>query len=76
MDMVSEGLLSIAIVDPVLRLRQKLTATFESPPTVEEIQQYTESLSLVREGIEAESKASENAVIGTVICLATFDVSR
>lgn len=76
MDMVSEGLLSIAIVDPVLRLRQKLTATFESPPTVEEIEQYTESLSLVREGIEAESKASENAVIGTVICLATFDVSR
>lgn len=74
MDMVSEGLLSIAIVDPVLRLRQKLTATFESPPTVEEIQQYTESLSLVREGIEAESKASENAVIGTVICLATFDM--
>jgi hypothetical protein len=76
MDMVSEGLLSIAVVDPVLRLRQKLTATFESPPTVEEIQQYTESLSLVREGIEVESKASENAVIGTVICLATFDVSH
>jgi len=75
MDMVSEGLLSIAIVDPVLRLRQKITATFESPPTVEEIEQYTQSLSLVREGIEAESKASENAVIGTVICLATFDVS-
>ncbi|ENH72199.1 hypothetical protein FOC1_g10006572 [Fusarium oxysporum f. sp. cubense race 1] len=74
MDMVSEGLLSIAIVDPVLRFRQKLTATFESPPTVEEIQQYTESLSLVRKGIEAESKASENAVIGTVICLATFDM--
>ncbi|KAF5594115.1 uncharacterized protein FSUBG_9537 [Fusarium subglutinans] len=74
MDMVSEGLLSIAIVDPVLRLRQKLTATFESPPTLEEIQQYTESLSLVREGIEVESKASENAVIGTVICLATFDM--
>ncbi|KAG4286314.1 hypothetical protein FPRO06_07574 [Fusarium proliferatum] len=74
MDMVSEGLLSIAIVDPVLRLRQKLTATFESPPTVEEIEQYTESLSLVREGIEAESQASENAVIGTVICLATFDM--
>ncbi|KAF5987518.1 hypothetical protein FBULB1_1907 [Fusarium bulbicola] len=74
MNMVSEGLLSIAIVDPVLRLRQKLTATFESPPTLEEMQQYTESLSLVREGIEVESKASENAVIGTVICLATFDL--
>ncbi|KAF5566868.1 hypothetical protein FPHYL_3558 [Fusarium phyllophilum] len=74
MDMVSEGLLSIAIVDPVLRLRQKFTTTFESPPTVEEIQQYTESLSLVREGIEVEGKASENAVIGTVICLATFDM--
>ncbi|KAF4418826.1 hypothetical protein FACUT_11697 [Fusarium acutatum] len=74
MDMVSEGLLSIAIVDPVLRLRQKLTATFESPPTLEEIEQYTESLSLVREGIEVESKASENAVIGTIICLATFDM--
>ncbi|KAF5554310.1 hypothetical protein FMEXI_2061 [Fusarium mexicanum] len=74
MDMVLEGLLSIAIVDPVLRLRQKLTATFESPPTLEEIQQYTESLSLVREGIEVESKACENAVIGTVICLATFDM--
>ncbi|KAG5783572.1 hypothetical protein H9Q73_002752 [Fusarium xylarioides] len=74
MDMVSEGLLSIAIVDPVLRLRQKFTATFESPPTVEEIQRYTESLSLVREGIEVEGKASENAVIGTVICLATFDM--
>ncbi|KAF5637831.1 hypothetical protein F52700_4533 [Fusarium sp. NRRL 52700] len=74
MDMVSEGLLSIAIVDPVLRLRQKVTATFERPSTVEEIEQYTESLSLVREGIEVESKASENAVIGTVICLATFDM--
>ncbi|KAF5617511.1 uncharacterized protein FTJAE_12640 [Fusarium tjaetaba] len=74
MDMVSEGLLSIAIVDPVLRLRQKFTASFESPPTVEEIEQYTESLSLVREGIEVESKACENAVIGTVICLATFDM--
>ncbi|KAF5603265.1 hypothetical protein FPCIR_1461 [Fusarium pseudocircinatum] len=74
MDMVSEGLLSIAIVDPVLRLRQKFTATFESPPTLEEIQQYTDSLSLVREGIEVESKACENAVIGTVICLATFDM--
>jgi hypothetical protein len=75
MDMVSEGLLSIAIVDPDLRMRQKLSQTFESPPTVEEIQQYTESLSLVREGIEVESKACENAIIGTVICLATFDVS-
>ncbi|RBQ76980.1 hypothetical protein FVER14953_12363 [Fusarium verticillioides] len=74
MDMVSEGLLSIAIVDPVLRWRQKFTATFESPPTLEEVQQYTESLSLVREGIEVESKACENAVIGTVICLATFDM--
>ncbi|KAF5561807.1 hypothetical protein FNAPI_3495 [Fusarium napiforme] len=74
MDMVSEGLLSIAIVDPVLRLKQKFTATFESPPTLEEIQQYTESLRLVREGIEVESKATENAVIGTVICLATFDM--
>ncbi|KAF5987927.1 hypothetical protein FCOIX_720 [Fusarium coicis] len=74
MDMVSEGLLSIAIVDPVLRMRQKFSQTFESPPTVEEIQQYTESLSLVREGIEVESKACENAVIGTVICLATFDM--
>ncbi|PNP76593.1 hypothetical protein FNYG_10012 [Fusarium nygamai] len=74
MDMVSEGLLSIAIVDPVLRLRQKFTETFESPPTLEEIEQYTESLSVVREGIEVESKACENAVIGTVICLATFDM--
>ncbi|KAF4951345.1 hypothetical protein FGADI_7543 [Fusarium gaditjirri] len=74
MDMVSEGLLSIAIVDPVLILRQQLPATFESPPTVEEIQQYTDSLSLVREGIEVESKATENAIIGTVICLATFDM--
>ncbi|KAF4343755.1 hypothetical protein FBEOM_2257 [Fusarium beomiforme] len=74
MDMVSEGLLSIAIVDPVLRLRQQLTASFESPPTVEEIQQYTESLGMVRERIKVESRASENAVIGTIICLATFDM--
>ncbi|KAF5699982.1 hypothetical protein FMUND_14527 [Fusarium mundagurra] len=74
MNVVSEGLLSIAIVDPVLRLRQKFTATFETSPTVEEIEQYTHSLSVVREGIEVESKASENAVIGTVICLATFDM--
>ncbi|SPJ89711.1 uncharacterized protein FTOL_13072 [Fusarium torulosum] len=75
MDMVSEGLLSIAVVDPSCKLRKRLAESLGDPQTFDEIEQYTESVSLVRKAITPESQASQNAIIGTVICLAVFDVS-
>ncbi|KAF4445788.1 hypothetical protein F53441_10537 [Fusarium austroafricanum] len=73
MDMVSEGLLSIAVIDPELKFKQRLAESFENPPSVGEIETYTESLGLVRRSI-TETEVNENAVIGTVICLAIFDM--
>ncbi|KAH6954298.1 hypothetical protein DER45DRAFT_540439 [Fusarium avenaceum] len=74
MDMVSEGLLSIAVIDPSCKLRKRLAEGLGDLQTVDEIEQYTESVSLVRKAITPESQACENAIIGTVICLAVFDM--
>ncbi|KAM0269618.1 hypothetical protein ACHAPA_004199 [Fusarium lateritium] len=75
MDMVSEGLLSIAVIDPSCKLRKRLADGLGEHQTLVEIEQYTESVSLVRKAIVPENQACQNAVIGTVICLAIFDVS-
>jgi hypothetical protein len=75
MDMVSEGLLSIAVIDPSRKLQKRLAEGLGDLQTFDEIEQYTESVSLVRKAIRPESQACQNAVIGTVICLAVFDVS-
>jgi hypothetical protein len=75
MDMVSEGLLSIAVIDPSHKLRKRLAESLGDLQTFDEIEQYTESVSLVRKAIIPESQACQNAIIGTVICLAVFDVS-
>ncbi|KAF4973376.1 hypothetical protein FSARC_354 [Fusarium sarcochroum] len=74
MDMVSEGLMAIAVLDPALNFQRKLDEQLRSPETVDEMKQYTESLSLVRTSITPESQAGQYAVIGTVICLAVFDM--
>jgi hypothetical protein len=75
MDMVSEGLLSIAVIDPSRKLQNRLAEGLGGLQSFDEIEQYTESVSLVRKAITPESQACQNAVIGTVICLAVFDVS-
>lgn len=82
MDMVSEGLLSITVIDAGSDFRTKLDNGLQkqscsSPErTHYEMKQYTESLSLVRKSITSvDSPASRYAVIGTIICLAVFDVS-
>ncbi|WZH47024.1 uncharacterized protein QYS62_008157 [Fusarium acuminatum] len=74
MDMVSEGLLSIAVIDPSRKLQKRLAEGLGDLQTFDEIEQYTESVSLVRKAIRPESQACQNAVIGTVICLAVFDM--
>ncbi|KAJ4248349.1 hypothetical protein NW762_012678 [Fusarium torreyae] len=56
MDMVSEGLLAIAVLDPSLNFQRKLDERLNSPETVDEMKQYTESLSLVRTSITPESR--------------------
>ncbi|KPM44418.1 hypothetical protein AK830_g2108 [Neonectria ditissima] len=85
MNMVSEGLLALAVVDPGHRFRERLDMTIndslqQKPQpdpggSLDEMKQYTKSLSLVRKSIVApESRASRHAIIGTIICLAVFDM--
>ncbi|XEV07109.1 hypothetical protein FSHL1_012396 [Fusarium sambucinum] len=74
MEMVSGTLLSITIVDPAIRDRQKITRRQDEPPSLEDIEQYTQSLGTVRKSILAESLVRQRAMMGTVICLAVFDM--
>ncbi|KAK1766362.1 hypothetical protein QBC33DRAFT_94613 [Phialemonium atrogriseum] len=85
MDMVSEGLLALAMADSAHefceRLDMNLDDTLQQKPqpdqaaSLDEMKQYTESLSLVRKSIIApESRVSCHAIIGTIICLAVFDM--
>lgn len=85
MDMVSEGLLSLAMGDSAREFRKMLDAGLYNAPQREDeadeapclfgIEQYTDSLSLVRSSISSsQCIASRYAVIGTIICLAYFDV--
>lgn len=83
MDMVSEGLLALAVADSAHEFRQRLDKGLASAQQqdldqarfLDEMEQYTESLSLVRKSIIApESQAGRYAIIGTIICLAVFDV--
>jgi hypothetical protein len=73
MDMVSEGVVSLAVVDPKLRSWQKISRRTDDPPSLREIQKYTETLSLVRRSIIPKSQTSQDGVIATIICLAVFD---
>jgi hypothetical protein len=86
MDMVSEGLLALSVVDSAHEFRQRLDmglnsaqqreAQGDEAQALDEMKQYTESLSLVRKSIIAlDGRASRYAIIGTIICLAAFDVS-
>lgn len=82
MDMVSEGLLSMTVVDAGSEFRTKLDHGLRKGKssaqfwTENGMKEYTESLSLVRKSITSvDSPASRHAVIGTIICLAVFDVS-
>ncbi|SPO01858.1 uncharacterized protein DNG_04531 [Cephalotrichum gorgonifer] len=86
MDMVSEGLLALAVVDSSRKFRERLDKTIENTlqrnyaphqaESMDEMKQYTESLSLVRQSIAApESQVSRHAIIGTIICLAVFDMN-
>lgn len=85
MDMVSKGLLALALVDSGHEFRQRLDMGLDNAQqrerkgdeaqSLDEIKQYTESLGFVRKSIVAlEGRASYYAIIGTVICLAVFDV--
>ncbi|KAJ3540610.1 hypothetical protein NM208_g4987 [Fusarium decemcellulare] len=84
MDMVSKGLLSVTVDDTARQTRKwlcngpdNLQRAGEHGPSrsLQEMQEYTDSLSLVRKSIHATgSLASRHAIIGTVICLAYFDV--
>jgi hypothetical protein len=85
MDMVSRGLLSIAVKDAVRDSGERLSKCFYNVPientddqaqSLYEIKQYTSSLSLVRKSFHTtDSSAGHLAIIGTVVCLAQFDVS-
>ncbi|GKT42518.1 uncharacterized protein ColSpa_02699 [Colletotrichum spaethianum] len=85
MDMVSGGLLALAMADSAHEFRQRLdmdlNATLQQKRrpdqagSLGEMKQYTESLSLVRKSIVApESRVSRHAIIGTIICLVVFDM--
>lgn len=84
MDMVSKGLLSIAVDDTMQTDRESLYKRFyngqrgnehDQVPTMYEVEQYTSSLGLVRKAMHAtENPASRHVITGTVICLAYFDV--
>ncbi|KAM0413193.1 hypothetical protein ACHAPD_008280 [Fusarium lateritium] len=74
MEMVSGALLSITIVDPAIRDQQKITRRQDQPPSLKDIEQYTQSLGTVRKSILAESFVRQRAIMGTVICLAVFDM--
>jgi hypothetical protein len=77
MDMVSEGLLALAMADSAHEFRERLDMTLDQAASLHDMNQYTESLSLVRKSIVApESRVSCHAIIGTIICLAVFDVRR
>ncbi|KAH6682212.1 hypothetical protein F5X68DRAFT_24476 [Plectosphaerella plurivora] len=71
MDAVSDGLLALAAAEA-----HEWRARLETGLAREqyELEQYTESLGLVRRSFVAEDRASRHAVIGTIICLAMFDM--
>jgi hypothetical protein len=84
MNMVRRALLSITLDPMWTRHEQSLSSNLlkfecgmkhDRAKTRYELAQYTESLGLVRTSIsEIPSPASPDAIIGTVICLAYFDV--
>ncbi|KAL1873443.1 hypothetical protein VTK73DRAFT_988 [Phialemonium thermophilum] len=85
MDMVSEGLLALALADSAHGFRQTLDEGLgdrwrreQAPswgPSLDEMRQYTDSLSLVRRSITIGQDGTHRyAVIGTIICLAVFDM--
>ncbi|OBS22625.1 hypothetical protein FPOA_08960 [Fusarium poae] len=74
MEMVSGALLSITVVDPAIRHRQKITRRQDEPPSLRDIELYTKSLGTVRKSILAESQIRRRAIMGTVICLSMFDM--
>ncbi|KAF4460086.1 alcohol dehydrogenase [Fusarium albosuccineum] len=84
MDMVSKGLLSMTVDDTARQTRKWLykgpdnlqqASGHDLARSLHEMQQYTDSLSLVRNSIHATgSLASRHGIIGTVLCLAYFDV--
>jgi hypothetical protein len=75
MDMLSAGFVSVAVVDPKVRAQQKVNQSLDLPPSLTDIEQYTESLGMVRQTLLSGSRVSRYAAIGTMICLAVFDVS-
>ncbi|GKU08009.1 unnamed protein product [Fusarium langsethiae] len=74
MEMVSGPLLSIAVVDPDIRDQQKITKRLDDPPSMRDVELYTQSLGTVRKSILAETRVDRNRVMGTVICLSVFDM--
>ncbi|QPC62746.1 hypothetical protein HYE67_004977 [Fusarium culmorum] len=74
MEMVSGALLSITVVEPSIGDQQKISRRIYGPPSLRDIELYTQSLGTVRESILAESRIRRKAVIGTVICLSVFDM--
>ncbi|ESU17652.1 hypothetical protein FGSG_11083 [Fusarium graminearum PH-1] len=74
MEMVSGALLSITVVEPSIGDQQKISRRIYGPPSLKDIELYTQSLGTVRESILAESRIRRKAVIGTVICLSVFDM--
>ena len=84
MDMVSKGLLSMTVDDTTRKSGERVYKGFHDVQRGNEqdpagfsykIRQYTDSLILVRKSIDVmEGPASRHAIIGTVICLAYFDV--
>lgn len=86
MNMVSMGLLSMTVDDTVRKRRPTVYDDLyggvqrgdeqDQTRSLREMQQYTDSLGLVQNFIHRpESLATRHAVLGTVICLAYFDVS-
>ncbi|RYP06269.1 hypothetical protein DL764_003245 [Monosporascus ibericus] len=85
MDMVSEGLLALAMADSAHDFRERLDMNLDDTlqqkrqpdqaGSLDAMEQYTESLSLVRKSIVApESRVNRHVIIGTIICLAVFDM--
>jgi hypothetical protein len=77
MDNVSEGLLSMTMSEALHRTREKavLDQVKQQTQSLCHMKQYTESITLVRSSmLTSQSTSRRHAVLGTIICLAYFDM--
>ncbi|RGP79893.1 hypothetical protein FLONG3_1964 [Fusarium longipes] len=74
MDMLCAEFVSVAVVNPAIRAMQKIDQTPDQPPSWTDIERYTESIGVLRKYLMTDNRVSRDAAVGTMICLAMFDM--